>query len=276
MSNPFTAVTVSSAYNQSPPSDDGSATATNQLQWSKHKTKLTDPLKTAIESINTNSIAGFAKRLGSTISEHAVSYQILPTDQGKFFRGTATLTFTLPAVADAGEGLPLVIVNTGTGVVTIDGNASELINGDVSLALAENEAALLTTDGSEWVALVVRETVEETDTFVGTLTGMDAATTGTINYNRIGSRVTLWSDANIFGTSNTTGMTLTGLPAALYPSTSRQSMTVVRDNTTTVLARQSMSSLGVLLFDIGAFAGGGFTAAGSKGIFAGWQMNYVL
>ena len=53
MATPYTSVTVTD-YNANPPSDDASQVASNQLNWSKHKTKLGDPLKTAIESINTN------------------------------------------------------------------------------------------------------------------------------------------------------------------------------------------------------------------------------
>lgn len=58
MANPYTQVTVAN-YNQTPPSDDGTVAASNQVNWSKHKTKLTDPLKTAIEAIDTNVNAAF-------------------------------------------------------------------------------------------------------------------------------------------------------------------------------------------------------------------------
>lgn len=49
----YTSVSIS-GYNANPPPDDGTTTADNEISWAKHKTKLTDPLKTAIESINTN------------------------------------------------------------------------------------------------------------------------------------------------------------------------------------------------------------------------------
>ena len=52
----YTTVSVS-GYNTSPPPDDGSTGTDNQLAWSKHKDKLGDPLKTALESINTNAAA---------------------------------------------------------------------------------------------------------------------------------------------------------------------------------------------------------------------------
>lgn len=42
-----------SGYNSSPPSDDGSTTAANQVKWSTIKTKLTDPLNTYAQAIDT-------------------------------------------------------------------------------------------------------------------------------------------------------------------------------------------------------------------------------
>ncbi len=56
--NPFTTVTVTS-YNASPPPDDGSQTAANEVTWSGIKTKLSDPLNTAIASLSTNANAAF-------------------------------------------------------------------------------------------------------------------------------------------------------------------------------------------------------------------------
>lgn len=41
-------------YNSNPPEDDGSAVSSNEVSWSKHKTKIGDPLKTAIETTQTN------------------------------------------------------------------------------------------------------------------------------------------------------------------------------------------------------------------------------
>jgi len=42
-----------SGYNASPPTDDGQQNAANEITWAKHKEKLSDPLKTAIESTQT-------------------------------------------------------------------------------------------------------------------------------------------------------------------------------------------------------------------------------
>lgn len=63
MGSKYTSVSIS-GYNSSPPADDGSTASSNQITWSKHKTKLGDPLKTAVEAINSNlsTFANFGSR----------------------------------------------------------------------------------------------------------------------------------------------------------------------------------------------------------------------
>lgn len=43
-----------SGYNSSPPIDNGTVTGTNKILWATIKTKLSDPVKTAMDSINDN------------------------------------------------------------------------------------------------------------------------------------------------------------------------------------------------------------------------------
>ncbi len=50
-----------SGYNSSPPPDDGSQVASNQLEWAKHITKIGNPLKTLIEAINTELVTTFTE-----------------------------------------------------------------------------------------------------------------------------------------------------------------------------------------------------------------------
>lgn len=50
---PYSEVSIT-GYNANPPADDGTAVATNEVQWSKHKEKLGDPIKTALETTQTN------------------------------------------------------------------------------------------------------------------------------------------------------------------------------------------------------------------------------
>lgn len=53
----YTTVTIS-GYNASPPPDDGSQTSANIVQWSKHKLKIGDPIKTGVEAVNAQLLAG--------------------------------------------------------------------------------------------------------------------------------------------------------------------------------------------------------------------------
>lgn len=58
MTTHYTSVSVS-GYNSGAPPDDGSTGSDNTVTWAKHKTKLGDPLKTAVEQVNTNLVSAF-------------------------------------------------------------------------------------------------------------------------------------------------------------------------------------------------------------------------
>ena len=58
MTNPYTNVSIS-GYNASPPPDDGTQVASNEVKWSNHKTKLGDPVKTLAETMDTNIATAF-------------------------------------------------------------------------------------------------------------------------------------------------------------------------------------------------------------------------
>lgn len=153
MSNPYTTQSIS-GYNQSPPEDDGSQVSTNEIKWSTHKTKLGDPLKNLAEAINTETLAAFGLTFGQTISTHSSPYTVVAADRGKFLSVTGTTTITLIAVASAGDGFPLAIINTGTGVVTVDGSGAETINGAATVTLNPGNSILLNTQGTSWVGMI--------------------------------------------------------------------------------------------------------------------------
>lgn len=155
MSNPYTTVAIS-GYNADAPPDDGTTGSDNQVNWAKHKDKLGDPLKNLAESINSNVLTAFGKIFGQGINSQSGNYSVLTTDQGHFIPFTATATATLPAVATAGDGFAVAIINTGSGVVTVDGASSETINGATSIYLGPGEAAILTCDSSSWSAAISR------------------------------------------------------------------------------------------------------------------------
>lgn len=120
--------------------------------------------------------------------------------------------------------------------------------------------------------------------FTGTLTGMDAATTGTVSYKIVanssgtGKVCTLLAASAITGTSDADTMTMTGLPAACTPSTAVRVLCEVHENTTAQLGLAVIAASGTTITfstDL-PFSASGFTASGAKGLSAGWQISYLL
>ncbi len=156
MSNPYTAPTLSD-YNSNPPADDGSAVAANVVKWANHIDKIGDPLKTYAQAISAAASAAHGLAFGQTIVTKSADYTVAAADRGKVIEvDTDAVTITLLAAASAGVGFPIMIVNTmglggSTGLVTVDGNSSETINGETSIVLYPGKAMLITSDGSQWV-----------------------------------------------------------------------------------------------------------------------------
>lgn len=155
MASPYTQPTLT-GYNSSPPADDGSAVASNAVTWAKHIDKIGDPLKLYAQSINTNVAAAFGKMFGNNITTLATTTSVDATYQGKAIVATAAITLNLLAAATASTNFMLAVYNdnTANADVTIDGNASETINGATTLTLRPSEWCILICDGSNWRALV--------------------------------------------------------------------------------------------------------------------------
>lgn len=69
-------------------------------------------------------------------------------DIGKFIRCTGTFTVTFTAAATLASGWWVWLKNESTGVITLDPNSSETINGAATYTLPANTAALVQCDGS--------------------------------------------------------------------------------------------------------------------------------
>ena len=150
MGNVYTPQTIAD-YNLNPPSDDGSQTPANQLTWAKHKTKLADPIKTLAEAIDTQLQTAFGKVQGG-ITSVSDDYTVLAGDQGKLIVQTgASKTITTPAAATVGEPFVFGVLNAHASTfLTIDGNASETIDGSTTISIPPGRGILIATDGSNW------------------------------------------------------------------------------------------------------------------------------
>ena len=142
-----------------------------------------------------------------------------------------------------------------------------------TISLIELLGTSITANGDEIA------TTEEGD-FTGTLTGMTGSVTRSIHYVRTGNLVSLSLTANIgdaTGTSNTTAMKLTGLPAAIDPvgRIATAFCGYVIDNGNIVSAQAQVFNQEVSFF-LGFDAATLFTGSGTKGLNANWSLTYQL
>lgn len=100
-----------------------------------------------------NATLGAARVMAATGAQSLTKYDLNKTI---FVPNTAALTLTLPAVADTQAGDTLKIVKShasDTNAVTLDGNASETIDGGATLATldAPYDTAELVSTGAAWI-----------------------------------------------------------------------------------------------------------------------------
>lgn len=120
----------------------------------------------------------------------------------------------------------------------------------------------------------------QSGTFTGTITGCTATITGTMRWVMSGNIVTLYAPIAMIGTSNTTAMTMTGLPAAIQPNVRQIIAMMLEDNSGNVSGYADMQASGTITFArqvvaTGNFLTTGFTASAAKGL-NGSQWTYSL
>lgn len=149
MANEYSSVTVT-GYNASPPPDDGSNTSANEITWAGIKSKLADPIKTALDAVNTNVLAAIGSQFGYNIESVSTDLTLGAGDTNKFIVTTGSHTITLPAAATAGSSTLYAIINGGSGTTTVAGNGSETIDGVNTFTLAPGQFALVGCNGAAW------------------------------------------------------------------------------------------------------------------------------
>lgn len=160
-----------------------------------------------------------------------------------------------------------------SGTITVNDNSAT----DAYSSIIGNQATSLTTtlttadnhtiSNNEPSGVLPRRLLAEvTSTFVGTYTGMTGSVTGTIRYVLQGRQVTLYLPATT-GTSNTTAMTITGMPSSLYPNREQNMWGLVVDNGSTTLGAIRVSTGGTISAFVGASLAN-FTGSGTKGTAA--------
>jgi hypothetical protein len=119
------------------------------------KTAITDQREFIAALLGTTGVQAAAltalgAALNSTVAKTA-AYSVAAGDRGKLIDCTSgTFSLTLLAAATAGDGFAIGVRNSGAGVITLDPNSSELIDGTTTITLAAGESCLVVCNGSAW------------------------------------------------------------------------------------------------------------------------------
>lgn len=220
-----------------------------------------------------------------SISTHNADYTFVIGDENNIIVHDDANTYIYTVPTNASQAFP----SASSINITNNSSASLIISPAVGVTLlpfGASASANITMDPytstritkistNTWVQFNQSDLVSEQGTFTGTLTGMTASTTGTVSYRRVGSLVSLFVAANILGTSNATSMTMTGVPSNVRPKLQERFCLCygMRDNGGTVAGAAILSTTGSIDFAVG-IPPGNFTAAGLKGLNAGWNIVY--
>jgi hypothetical protein len=85
-----------------------------------------------------------------SVSAKSSAYTAVATDKGKLFVCTSTFTLSLTAAATLGSGWYCQVRNDGTGVVTIDPNASETLDNQLTINMYPGETFTIVCDGTNF------------------------------------------------------------------------------------------------------------------------------
>lgn len=150
MAAPYSSIPIS-GYNSNPPADDGSAVSTNQITWAGNKTKLSDPIKTRTDSMDSALVTAFTKTLGGGgITSISTDYTIQSSDQGKLVKATASLALTMGDATAFLAPFCHGFVNLSGTTITVSGGGGQTIDGNASFTVAPGAGFLAFTDGANW------------------------------------------------------------------------------------------------------------------------------
>lgn len=105
-----------SGYNATPPADDGTVSEANRVKWSTHKTKLSDPVKTLAEAINTAMVA----HSDESVADKSVNYTTVAGDHKRVMNVTAAITISLGDATTMAAGYIVTVKNSHSAAITVD------------------------------------------------------------------------------------------------------------------------------------------------------------
>ena len=141
----MTALPVSSAFTDSSVTEANFKTAiTNQRDFLAGLLGADGEKSTALRTLGA---------LGNDTVAKSSNYTVIATDRGVVFVCTGTFTLSLTAAAILADGFTFAVINAGTGIVTIDPNSTEQIDGANTKDIAAGSWAIVSCTGSAFYSM---------------------------------------------------------------------------------------------------------------------------
>lgn len=87
------------------------------------------------------------------VQTKSANYTVLISDFERVLVATGTWTLSLTAAATMGDGFIVYVRNAGTGIITVDPNSTETIDGATTARMFPGESWMLVCDGAGWVTV---------------------------------------------------------------------------------------------------------------------------
>jgi hypothetical protein len=189
------------------------------------------------------------KRFSKYHEAKSADYPVTDTDGVSVIlmtRGASNRTITLPTAADnSGRQIDIIIVDDNTGIVTIDGEGSETINGATTIKMAEQyEEVSLICNGTAWFVTRDNRTMVSTAYSSSSTSLTDSTVTKVTGIVADRDRYGMWSASNDQFTIPEAGWWEIG--STLYPYISHDTTTPPNDTLGEILVYKNTSS-GTLL-----------------------------
>lgn len=160
--NPYTSQAIS-GYNASPPPDDGTQTDANKLAWSKHKTKLNDPIKTLAEGVNTQALSAFNTLALEDWSSVTTTATIAETDWHNGIIMLATKNINYPDPSTFEDGWHNYVFNGATGPMILAATATGFFRDNTGVlasgvSLQAGEGVKVMNTATVWLVIGQRAT----------------------------------------------------------------------------------------------------------------------
>lgn len=257
MGTAYGSVSVS-GYNASPPPDDGTQSAANQVKWATIKAKLPDPLKTAIEAID----AGLVTAFDYSVVSKSANYTTTAADHMRTVDTTGTTTISLGDAATMGAKYITRVKNSGSGEVTVSrATGGDTLDGATKdLTLAPGQSVICGVSGSGYITHNGNSPIyDHTDPSKSVAFDVSGVTTGTQRSLAIPDRSS--TIATLGGAQTFTGAITLSSTLAVTGSVTFTSTTGHSDTVTITKSDNTSASVNHLVLERGDGSGTDFNIA---------------